>query len=94
MPWLVAGLAVAWLVSTLIPPAEKEFQSREFGRLPVLLNGRVQPLDSVARNALLQLRAKQSVRVTDKIRVVSVAQFMGEAIRRISHEASVSSLFD
>ncbi|MBL9135291.1 MAG: cytochrome c biogenesis protein CcsA [Verrucomicrobiales bacterium] len=65
MPWLVAGLAVAWLVSTLIPPAEKEFQSREFGRLPVLLNGRVQPLDSVARNALLQLRAKQSVRVTD-----------------------------
>ncbi|MCC7376680.1 MAG: cytochrome c biogenesis protein CcsA [Verrucomicrobiales bacterium] len=65
MPWLVAGLAVAWLVSTLIPPAEKEFQSREFGRLPVLLNGRVQPLDSVARNALLQLRAKQSVHVTD-----------------------------
>ncbi|MCK6500360.1 MAG: hypothetical protein L6Q38_12875, partial [Nitrospira sp.] len=62
MPWLVAGLAVAWLVSTLIPPAEKEFQSREFGRLPVLLNGRVQPLDSVARNALLQLRAKQTVR--------------------------------
>lgn len=41
-------------------------RSREFGRLPVLLNGRVQPLDSVARNALLQIRTKQSVRVPAK----------------------------
>ena len=33
---------------------------REFGRLPVVYNGRMQPLDSVARNTLLQLREKQS----------------------------------
>jgi ABC-type transport system involved in cytochrome c biogenesis permease subunit len=65
VPSLVAGLAVLWLATTLVPPRDKEFQSREFGRIPVLLEGRVQPLDSVARNALLQLRAKQSVRVTD-----------------------------
>lgn len=65
IPWLVVGVAVLWLGATLLPPREKEFQSREFGRIPVLLNGRVQPLDSVARNALLQLRAKQSVQVTD-----------------------------
>ncbi len=65
IPWLAAALSVAWVVSLLIPPAEKEFQTREFGRLPVLLNGRVQPLDSVARNALLQLRAKQTVRVQE-----------------------------
>src|SRR4030095_10317600 len=31
----------------------------EFGRLPVVANGRVQPLDSFARNSLLQLREKQ-----------------------------------
>jgi ribose-phosphate pyrophosphokinase len=40
------------------------------------------------------IRPTEAVRVTDKIRVVSVAQFMGEAIKRISSEASVSSLFD
>ena len=40
------------------------------------------------------IRPTEAVRVTDKIRVVSVAQFMGEAMKRISSEASVSSLFD
>jgi phosphoribosylpyrophosphate synthetase len=34
------------------------------------------------------------VRVTEKIRVLSVAKLMGEAISRISSESSVSSLFD
>lgn len=35
-------------------------QYREFGRLPVLQGGRVQPLDSVARNSLQRLRGKQT----------------------------------
>lgn len=40
------------------------------------------------------IRPTEAVRVTDKIRVLSVATLMGEAIRRISSESSVSSLFD
>jgi ribose-phosphate pyrophosphokinase len=40
------------------------------------------------------IRPTEGVRVTDKIRVLSVAKFMGEAISRISSESSVSSLFD
>jgi ribose-phosphate pyrophosphokinase len=32
--------------------------------------------------------------VADKIRVITVAPLIGEAIRRISDESSVSSLFD
>ena len=40
------------------------------------------------------IRPSEGVRVTDKIRVLTVAQLMGEAIRRISTESSVSSLFD
>ena len=43
------------------PKADGEFHVREFGRLPVLLNGRVQPFDSVARNALLQIRSTGDV---------------------------------
>jgi ribose-phosphate pyrophosphokinase len=38
--------------------------------------------------------ATEAVRVTDKIRVLSVASLIGEAIQRISDETSVSSLFD
>ena len=40
------------------------------------------------------IRATEAVRVADKIRVVTVASLIGEAIRRISDESSVSSLFD
>lgn len=40
------------------------------------------------------IKASEGVRVTAKIRVLSVAQLMGEAINRISSESSVSSLFD
>jgi ABC-type transport system involved in cytochrome c biogenesis permease subunit len=50
----------AWALSSLIPRAESGFHAREFGRLPVLLNGRIQPFDSVARNSLLQIRGKQT----------------------------------
>jgi ribose-phosphate pyrophosphokinase len=40
------------------------------------------------------IRPTEAVRVADKIRVLSIAPLMGEAIRRISSESSVSSLFD
>src|SRR5262245_22101680 len=63
IPWLLVAALAAWVLSTLRPKAEPDFQTREFGQLPVLLNGRIQPLDSVARNSLLQLRTIQTVRL-------------------------------
>ncbi len=66
MPWVIFLLLVAWTFSALRAPRSKtEFNTTDFGRLPVLLNGRVQPLDSVARNALLVMRGKQSVALPD-----------------------------
>jgi len=60
-PWILTSLCAAWILASLFPASEKGFKTREFGKLPVLLNGRVQPMDSVARNALLEIRNKQSV---------------------------------
>ena len=40
------------------------------------------------------IRTTEAVRVSEKIRTLSVASLIGEAIRRISSETSVSSLFD
>ena len=40
------------------------------------------------------IMATEAVRVSKNIRRISIAPLMAEAIRRISHESSVSSLFD
>ena len=61
VPWILTAVFAAWIISALFPKRDKEFHTREFGRLPVLLNGRIQPFDSVARNSLLQIRSKQSI---------------------------------
>lgn len=61
LPWIVVGVAALLVVWSLIPRADKEFNIRDFGKLPVLRDGRIQPLDSVGRNALRQLRNKQTV---------------------------------
>jgi ribose-phosphate pyrophosphokinase len=36
----------------------------------------------------------EAVRLTNNIRVLSMSELMAEAMRRISEESSVSSLFD
>ncbi|RYD70561.1 MAG: hypothetical protein EOP84_26475, partial [Verrucomicrobiaceae bacterium] len=62
LPHIILGIFVLWTLSALRPPRDKagDFAVNEFGRLPVVFNGRFQPLDSLARNSLLQLREKQT----------------------------------
>jgi ABC-type transport system involved in cytochrome c biogenesis permease subunit len=62
LPWILAALCLVWAASGLFPRKARGFDVAAFGRLPVLLNGRIQPFDSVARNALLEIRTRQSVR--------------------------------
>ncbi len=57
LPWCFLALFLCEIVAVMAPKKEGEFHTREFARLPVLLNGRIQPFDSVARNALLQIRS-------------------------------------
>jgi len=57
VPWLAAAVFAAEIIAVMAPKKESEFHVREFGRLPVLSNGRIQPFDSLARNALLQMRS-------------------------------------
>jgi cytochrome c-type biogenesis protein CcsB len=59
LPIIIMGLMAAWFLSTLRPAQDKTFAFGEFGKLPVVFNGRVQPMDSLARNSLLQIREKQ-----------------------------------
>ena len=61
LPWLFFALFAIEFVAVFAPKKDGELQVRAFGRLPVLLNGRVQPFDSVGKNTLLQLRSTSDV---------------------------------
>jgi len=65
-PWLFLALFATEILVILLPKPDKDFHIQEFGRLPVLLNGRIQPLDSVGRNALLQIRNTSDVPLEEK----------------------------
>ena len=56
LPILVLVLAAGWLASSLRPQKNiGEADLVSFSRLPVLVNGRIKPLDTVARTSLLML---------------------------------------
>lgn len=61
-PLLLVVVFAAWTFSAVRPVKTPpgEFAMQDFGQLPIVWNGRLQPLDSLARNSLLQLREKQS----------------------------------
>jgi ABC-type transport system involved in cytochrome c biogenesis permease subunit len=59
-------LALAWVGSTLLPRGGAgPFDLRSFGRLPVLADGRIKPLDTIARTSLLMLQGRQRVVAAD-----------------------------
>jgi ABC-type transport system involved in cytochrome c biogenesis permease subunit len=64
-PWLVLVLAAAWIAADWrLPRVQRDsFDIAKFGKTPVLVGGRVKPLDTVARNALLIIHGKQQLRL-------------------------------
>jgi ABC-type transport system involved in cytochrome c biogenesis permease subunit len=62
--WLPALLMLAmacWFFGNLRAPKNPDFHFNEFGRLPLTANGRIEPIDSLARNSLLEIREKQTL---------------------------------
>lgn len=59
--------AVAFVAMKLLPPHNSsDYDLVGFGRLPVLANGRIKPLDTVARSSLLQLQGRQRVSTPER----------------------------
>jgi cytochrome c-type biogenesis protein CcsB len=61
LPWICVAVFGAEIVAVMWPKSDGPMHVKEFGRLPVLLNGRYQPFDSVAHNSLLQIRSTADV---------------------------------
>jgi ABC-type transport system involved in cytochrome c biogenesis permease subunit len=60
-PPLLMALMALWFLGQTQPPPNHGFAFNEFGQLPVVFNGRLKPIDSLARNSLLQIREKQTL---------------------------------
>ena len=84
IPLILVVVMAGWALSGLYQPPETGFDTRAFGKLPVLMNGRFQPFDSVARNSLLQIRAKQTVLTEEngKSRTMSAMDWLLEAMMK------------
>ena len=84
IPLILVVVMAGWVLSGLHQPPETGFHAREFGKLPVLMNGRFQPFDSVARNSLLQIRTKQTVYETDdgKAQTLSAMDWLLEVMMK------------
>ena len=64
-PWIVLILALVSVASSWRMPnvSPGVFDLKTFGELPVLATGRLKPMDTVARNALVIIRGRQTLRL-------------------------------
>ncbi len=81
VPYLVLLLAAVWIAASWRAPGYQadEFDLSSFKRIPVLVGGRIKPLDTVARNSLLILRGKQTVRLPDGGKL-SASQWLADVL--------------
>jgi ABC-type transport system involved in cytochrome c biogenesis permease subunit len=61
VPLILTSICGGWFLSTLTAPPDTTFAFSEFGKLPLVFNGRLKPMDSLARNSLLEIREKQTL---------------------------------
>lgn len=73
IPFFILALGLVYLGSGLIPRApDSDFDLDGFGDLPVLANGRIKPMDTVARSSLLLLQGRQRIVTPEGRRLVPV----------------------
>jgi ABC-type transport system involved in cytochrome c biogenesis permease subunit len=81
VPWIILAVAVACIAANWLPPktAKDDFDFSRFGEIPVLLGGRMKPLDTVARNSLLIIHGKQELRLEGGKRL-SAMQWLSDTL--------------
>lgn len=80
-PFLMFVMAL-WFFGNLRTPKDQTFAFNEFGQLPLTANGRIVPLDSLARNSLLEIREKQTLNAepwkswTEKPKIIPAIEWL------------------
>ncbi|HUY33595.1 MAG TPA: cytochrome c biogenesis protein CcsA [Pirellulales bacterium] len=67
LPWGVVGLAALFVVAMVLPPRNRtdKMNLDEFGKLPVVFQGRPKPFDTLARNSLRVIADSESFETGD-----------------------------
>jgi ABC-type transport system involved in cytochrome c biogenesis permease subunit len=81
LPWIILAVAAGLVLPNWLPPktATNDFDFSGFGRIPVLVGGRVKPLDTVARNSLVILHGKQELHL-ESGRRLSAMQWLTDVL--------------
>jgi ABC-type transport system involved in cytochrome c biogenesis permease subunit len=81
LPWIILVVAAGWIAVNWLPlkTARGDIDFTKFGKIPVLVGGRVKPLDTVARNSLLIIRGKQSLRLANE-KQLSAMQWLTDTL--------------
>ena len=81
LPWIILVVAAGSIAANWLPTktAKDEFDFAKFGKIPVLVGGRVKPLDTVARNSLLIIHGKQELRL-ESGRRLSAMQWLTDVL--------------
>jgi ABC-type transport system involved in cytochrome c biogenesis permease subunit len=61
LPAILTMVMAVWFLGQMQPPKDKGFAYSKFGKLPLVFNGRLKPMDSLARNSLLQINEMQEL---------------------------------
>ncbi len=89
--WLIVAATLAYVVAPLFQSDRRGgFEMQKFGRLPVLLNGRIKPLDTVARNSILIIHGEQTLR-TDQGNLAPI-DWLAEVLMK-QEEADLRKVF-
>jgi len=59
LPLIITLLVAGWYAGKLRVPADKDWAFNDFGRIPVVVDGRHMPMDTLARTVLTLLRERQ-----------------------------------
>src|SRR5208282_5767579 len=85
-PPLLMFVMALWFFGQLQPPKDRDFAFNEFGRLPVVFDGRLKPMDSLARNSLLQIRQTQTLNLepwrgwNEKPKIISATEWLANVM--------------
>ena len=89
--WLIVAATVAYVLAPLLQhDTSAGFGMQKFGRLPVLLNGRIKPLDTVARTSLLIIHGRQTLRTDHG--TLSAIDWLAEVLMK-ADEADLRKIF-
>ena len=81
LPVIALALGFLWVAASLFPPKGPKNGADlvTFGKVPVLVGGRIKPLDTVARNSLLIIHGKETLRLANG-QTLSAVQWLADVV--------------